>query len=93
MTFDVTARPDAEGVSFRMHFPDGPGEARVTAQALMDYFGAAASPDALLESYRANFRAIHAVAQQKAVRDGLSGVVVETADMNDWQVRGAAGVD
>lgn len=83
MTFDVTARPDEGGVSFRMHFPDGPGEARVTAQALQEYFGAAGSPDGLLEAYRANFRAIHAVAQQKVVRDGHVGVTVETSDLKD----------
>ena len=93
MTFDVTARPDDEGVSFRMHFPDGPGDARVTVQALREYFGAAGSPDALLEAYRANFRAIHAVAQQKAVRDGQVGVTVESSELKDWEVRGAAGVD
>jgi hypothetical protein len=93
MTFDATARPDADGVSFRMHFPDGPGEARVTAQALKEYFGAAASPEGLLESYRANFRAIHAVAQQKAVGDGQSGITVETGDLREWQVKGAARVD
>jgi hypothetical protein len=93
MTFDTTAHPDAEGVRFRMHFPDGPGKARVTAQALMEYFGATESPDALLASYRANFRAIHAVAQQKTADDTQSEVTVDTADLRDWQVKGAASVD
>jgi len=93
MTFDATARSDAEGVRFRMHFPDGPGEARVTAQALIEYFGAGHSPDALLESYRANFRAIHAIAQQQTVVASQSEVTVDTADLKDWQVKGAAGVD
>jgi len=93
MTFDVTARPDAEGVSFRMHFPDGPGDARVTALALKEYFGASGSPDTLLEAYRANFRAIHAVAQQKALRGGQAGVTVETGDLKEWEIKGAAGVD
>lgn len=93
MTFDATARPDADGVHFRMHFPDGPGEARVTAQALKEYFGAAGSPDTLLESYRANFRAIHAVAQQKSLGASQAEVTVETGDLKEWQVKGAAGVD
>lgn len=81
MSFDPDARVDGGDVRFTMHFPDGMRPARITGGALAEYFGADGSQDRLLEAYRANFRAIHAVAQQLgAARAG--DITVTSADLH-----------
>jgi len=80
MSFDPDARVDGGDVRFSMHFPDGERTARITGRALAEYFGVDLNGSRMLDAYRANFRAIHAVAQQLgAARTGE--VVVDSADL------------
>lgn len=89
MTYDNEAVADRTCVRFTMHFPDGPRQAAVSAKALVEYFGADNSEASLLESYRANFRVIHAVAQQLDARTLDNGIIITEADLET--AGGAAG--
>lgn len=80
MSFDPDARVDGGDVRFSMHFPDGKRAARITGGALVEYFGADRDDSRMLEAYRANFRAIHAVAQQLGVAQA-GDVVVDSRDL------------
>jgi hypothetical protein len=80
MSFDPDARPEGGSLRFTMHFPDGVRTVRVTADVLSEYFGADGTPARMLDAYRANFRAIHAVAQ--LVGANCAGdVLVSSADL------------
>ncbi|ANN68673.1 hypothetical protein [Bordetella bronchialis] len=80
MSFDPDARAEGGDVRFTMHFPEGLRTVRVSGAALREYFGADDSDARLLDAYRANFRSIHAVAQQVgAARAG--DIMVTSADL------------
>ncbi|AOB29936.1 hypothetical protein AKI39_03380 [Bordetella sp. H567] len=78
MSFDPDARIDGGDVRFTMHFPDGMRTVRIRGDALAEYFGADSGGSRMLEAYRANFRAIHALAQQLGAAH--AGDVTITAD-------------
>lgn len=82
MSFDPNAKVSDDGIVFHMHFPDKAGTARVTGQALKEFFGADTDPGTWLDAYRANFRAIHAVAQQKEYATTERPVTVTPADLH-----------
>jgi hypothetical protein len=82
MSFDPNARVSGDGIVFHMHFPDTTGTACVTGQALREFFGADVDPGTWLDAYRANFRAIHAVAQQKEYATTERPVMVTPTDLH-----------
>jgi len=81
MSFDPGASVVGDAVHFHMHFVDGPGPAAVSVQALQQYFGADATEETLLAAYRANYRSIHAVAQQRHANGATRPVRVDAADL------------
>jgi len=81
MSYDQDAVVDRTCVRFTMHFPDGPRQAAISAKALVEYFGADSNEASLLDSYRANFRTIHAVAQQMEARTLDNGILITEADL------------
>lgn len=87
MSFDPGAQVDDRGVIFRMHFPDRDGTAVVTADTLKRYFGASDDAGTLLDAYRANFRTIHAVAQQQEAA-GNNPPVVDAAAIQRAETAG-----
>ncbi|ANN76972.1 hypothetical protein [Bordetella flabilis] len=80
MSFDPDAHVQDGDVHYAMHFPDGVRAVRVTRGALCEYFGADGTPERMLDAYRANFRAIHAVAQLLGDRHA-GEVTVTSADL------------
>lgn len=85
MSYDPNAEVDHACVRFSMHFPDGLRHAAISANALVEFYGADMTQASLLNSYRANFRTIHAVAQQlgaQADRRTLdNGILITRADL------------
>ncbi|WP_459617517.1 hypothetical protein [Bordetella sp. 2513F-2] len=81
MSYDPDAVADRTCVRFTMHFPDGPRQAAISAKALVEYYGADMNEASLIDSYRANFRTIHAVAQQLGARTLDNGILVTEADL------------
>ena len=81
MTFDPDAVVEPSCVRFTMHLPEGPRRVAISSKALMEFYGADMVPASLLDSYRANFRTIHAVAQQLATRTLDNGILVTAADL------------
>jgi len=85
MSYDPNAEVDHACVRFSMHFPDGLRHAAISANALVEFYGADMTQAGLLNSYRANFRTIHAVAQQlgaQADRRTLdNGILITRADL------------
>ena len=82
MSFDPNAKVSNDGIVFNMHFPDTTGQACVSGQALMEFFGADADTSTWLDAYQANFRSIHAVAQQKEYATTERPVTVTPADLH-----------
>lgn len=87
MSFDPQARADTACVRFNMDFPDGETDAAISAKALVEYFGADMAPESLVKSYRKNYRAIHAAAQQKGQPTSDGRVLVTAADLESWAER------
>jgi hypothetical protein len=87
MNFDPQAKADTACVRFNMAYPDGDTDAAISAKALVEYFGADMAPDSLVKSYRKNFRAIHAAAQQKGQPTSDGRVLVTAADLEAWAER------
>ena len=81
MSFDPNASVTSDGVVFNMHFPDTTATACVSGQALIEFFGADADTKTWLDAYQANFRSIHAVAQQKEYATTERPVLVMPADL------------
>ncbi len=81
MSFDPEARADVTCVRFTMHFPQGSGTAAISARALVECFGAEMTPEGLLQSYRANFRAIHAAVRRQGQRTSDGGILVTASDL------------
>lgn len=80
MSFDPDAVAEHGAVRFTMHFPDASRVVRVAADALAEYFGSDGTPRGMLDAYRANYRAIHSVAQ--IVGAGKGGdIAVTSADV------------
>jgi hypothetical protein len=80
MSFDPEAHVQDGDVRYAMHFPDGVRTVRVARDALCEYFGADGTAERMLDAYRANFRAIHAVAQLVGSRC-TGDVTVTPADL------------
>jgi hypothetical protein len=78
MSFDTGARMENGKVRFSMHFPDSTRTVYVSAEVLREFFGSDGSPGGMLDAYRANYRAIHSVAQ--IVGDRGEGDIVVTSD-------------
>lgn len=81
MTFDPNAVVERSSVRFTMHLPEGSHRVAISAEALVEFYGADMDSASLLDSYRANFRTIHAVAQQLATRTSDNDVLVTGADL------------
>jgi hypothetical protein len=82
MSYDPDAVFDQTCVRFTLHFPDGTRKsAAISAKALVEYFGAGMNEESMLESYRANFRTIHAVAQQTQTRTLDGGILIGGEDL------------
>ena len=82
MTFDPDAVADRSCVRFTMHLPEGPHRVAISSKALVEFYGADMNPGSLLDSYRANFRTIHAVAQQLAARTLDNGILITGDDLS-----------
>ncbi|ARP86734.1 hypothetical protein [Bordetella genomosp. 9] len=80
MSFDSDAQVENGNVRFVMHFPDATRTVRVSGETLAEYFGSDGSPAGMIAAYRANFRAIHSVAQIVGAR-GQGDIMLSPEDV------------